>query len=362
MLIGILKVLFIGEGGVGKTSLLKRYTWNTFDESMKLTVGVDFAAKNVQKDDWTATLQIWDLGGQVRFRDLAVSYFKGARLAIAVFDISSRYTMDRLDEWIINLHKSEPDCPIVIVGNKLDLVSFDEYLKQIVKKILALDEKLLLMSAKTGENVNECFELLIYTLIKQMGRRKEFINSIGKTEKKLKAQFVDLASIDSALGKKKSKPKVTNGVTSLVETTGSELANFNLIQEELKKIEGLKSDVFVNFYENLSEVEELVNYSKNLKIFLVKDSLDSLNEQLITIKDDFELDLDSITNLEKEENEFMKILTEIKDTKEKAQSAVTISNDELYKIYKAENPRKKAIWRGKETKGFIEWRKKYLEI
>ena len=47
-MIGILKVLFIGEGGVGKTSLLKRYTWNTFDESMKLTVGVDFAAKNVE--------------------------------------------------------------------------------------------------------------------------------------------------------------------------------------------------------------------------------------------------------------------------------------------------------------------------
>jgi small GTP-binding protein len=88
---------------------------------MKLTVGVDFAAKNVQQDDWAATLQIWDLGGQIRFRDLAITYFKGARLAIAVFDISSRYTMDRLGDWITSLNESVPGCPLVVVGNKCDL-------------------------------------------------------------------------------------------------------------------------------------------------------------------------------------------------------------------------------------------------
>ena len=120
-MIGILKIVLIGEGGVGKTSLIKRYTWNTFDENMKLTVGVDFAAKNVQQGDWAATLQIWDLGGQIRFRDLAISYFRGARLAIAVFDISSRYTMDRLNDWITSLYQSVPDCPLIIVGNKCDL-------------------------------------------------------------------------------------------------------------------------------------------------------------------------------------------------------------------------------------------------
>lgn len=120
-MIGILKIVLIGEGGVGKTSLIKRYTWNTFDENMKLTVGVDFAAKNVQQGEWAATLQIWDLGGQIRFRDLAISYFRGARLAIAVFDISSRYTMDRLNDWITSLYQSVPDCPLIIVGNKCDL-------------------------------------------------------------------------------------------------------------------------------------------------------------------------------------------------------------------------------------------------
>jgi small GTP-binding protein len=117
----IFKVILAGEGGVGKTSLLKRATENTFDANMKLTVGVDFAVHRVTEGDWNAILQLWDLGGQVRFRELVVSYFVGARLAIAVFDISSRYTMDRLHEWIENLRKAESDIDIIIVGNKVDL-------------------------------------------------------------------------------------------------------------------------------------------------------------------------------------------------------------------------------------------------
>lgn len=118
---GVYKVLFIGESGVGKTSLLKRATEGWFDAGMKLTVGVDFAVRDVTYGDWKGTLQIWDLGGQIRFRDLAITYFKGARLAIAVFDISSRFTMDRLHEWIRHLYESEGKIPLVVVGNKIDL-------------------------------------------------------------------------------------------------------------------------------------------------------------------------------------------------------------------------------------------------
>ena len=172
MNIGILKVLLIGEGGVGKTSLLKRYTWNTFDESMKLTVGVDFAAKNVESNDWKATLQIWDLGGQVRFRDLAISYFKGARLAIAVFDISSRYTMDRLDEWIVHLYESVPNCPLVFVGNKSDLrhifresrplVSMEEGIEFAAR----YNSPFLEASAKDGSGVTDLFDVVAQVLKK----------------------------------------------------------------------------------------------------------------------------------------------------------------------------------------------------
>jgi small GTP-binding protein len=169
-MIGILKILFIGEGGVGKTSLLRRYTWNTFDENMKLTVGVDFAAKNIEHGEWRATLQIWDLAGQIRFRDLATSYFKGARLAIAVFDISSRYTMERLDDWIMHLEQSVRGCPLVIVGNKADLRSVFERsrplvtLQEGIEYAARYNAPFIEASAKDGNGVSEIFDIVTQIL------------------------------------------------------------------------------------------------------------------------------------------------------------------------------------------------------
>lgn len=116
----VFKVLFIGEGGVGKTSLLKRHTTGWFEAGTKLTVGVDFAVKHVSHDSWEATLQIWDVGGQMRFRNITHAYFRGARAAIAVFDVTRPYTMERLTDWIAKLTEVESDVVTVIVGNKTD--------------------------------------------------------------------------------------------------------------------------------------------------------------------------------------------------------------------------------------------------
>ncbi len=115
------KVLFLGEGGVGKTSLLKRYVEGTFTEDMKQTVGVDFASCEVSCDGWEATLQVWDLAGQMHFRELVSYYFAGSLAAIAVFDISILTTMDALEDWITRLFKTEGKMPLVVVGNKSDL-------------------------------------------------------------------------------------------------------------------------------------------------------------------------------------------------------------------------------------------------
>ncbi|MFX1475430.1 MAG: Rab family GTPase [Promethearchaeota archaeon] len=116
----VFKVLFIGEGGVGKTSILRRHTTGWFEAGTKLTVGVDFAVKQVSHDGWKATLQIWDIGGQMRFRDITNAYFRGARGAIAVFDVTRPYTLENLTNWIARLHEVESDVVMVVVGNKTD--------------------------------------------------------------------------------------------------------------------------------------------------------------------------------------------------------------------------------------------------
>ncbi len=145
---------------------------------MKLTVGVDFAAKNVQTGDWAATLQIWDLGGQIRFRDLAISYFRGARLAIAVFDISSRYTMDRLNDWILSLYESVPNCPLVIVGNKCDLrdtLGFTRplvTLQEGIEYAAQYNGPFIEASAKDGRGVEDVFDAVTQILAERYPTRE----------------------------------------------------------------------------------------------------------------------------------------------------------------------------------------------
>jgi len=362
-----IKLVVLGDGNVGKTSLVSNFLGREITEKYLPTIGYNIFRIDYKLNNQKIRINIWDVGGQKSFNIFNPAVYNNVDAAFLVFDLSrpKETLLNIIKEYKEVLERYSKDSLSIIVGNKLDLVSFDDYLKQILKDILSLEEQLLLISAKTGENVNESFELLIYTFLKNAGIdkiAKEFINLIGKNEKILKTQLVNLTSIDSILGKKKSMPKVTNDLKLLIETERDEIVNYPLIQEELKKIEALKSDIFKGFYKNLLEIEELINYLKTSKILSVKESVDTLKEQLITIKEDFELGAHSISNIEKDESEFVKILTKIKDVEEKAEFVELISDDELYKIYEKENPRKKAIWHGKETKGFIEWKKKYLEM
>ncbi|MCK5264930.1 MAG: GTP-binding protein, partial [Candidatus Thorarchaeota archaeon] len=106
----IFKTVLIGEGGVGKTSLAIRYTEDRFEEDMKMTIGVNFASKKVEVDGTNATLMLWDLGGQPRFREVIGDYFRGARIAIAVFDATRFFSLERLEDWIIRVKETAPEC------------------------------------------------------------------------------------------------------------------------------------------------------------------------------------------------------------------------------------------------------------
>jgi small GTP-binding protein len=93
----VLKCVLAGEGGVGKTSITLRYIENRFDDSMRMTVGANFASENVTVGKTTITMMLWDLGGQPRFHDVVQDYFKGAEFGIAVYDVNRAYTLERLE-------------------------------------------------------------------------------------------------------------------------------------------------------------------------------------------------------------------------------------------------------------------------
>ena len=156
----VFKTVLIGEGGVGKTSLAIRYTEDRFDQRMKMTIGVNFATKKVNVSGTDITLLLWDLGGQPRFQDVVMDYFKGSKLAIAVYEISRPFTLFRLDNWISKLNSSVPECDIFLVGNKMDeriegMGVTPEEAKEFAAKY---DAQTFEVSAKSGINVNDMFE------------------------------------------------------------------------------------------------------------------------------------------------------------------------------------------------------------
>jgi small GTP-binding protein len=117
----IFKVIVIGEGGVGKTCLVRKYVDDVFAQDMKMTIGVDLSVKRISDGGGEKILQIWDLGGQPHFKEVADIYFRGAKGILAVYDVTRRASMDRLVDWIERVQTILGRIPMVVVANKIDL-------------------------------------------------------------------------------------------------------------------------------------------------------------------------------------------------------------------------------------------------
>jgi len=118
-----LKLVLLGQPGVGKTCLVYRYLYNTFGETIS-TIGASFAMKKIESNGRPCNLGIWDTAGQERFDSLSSFYCRGARAAIICFDLTDRASFECLQsKWVKKvLDEAEPGCHICIVGTKLDLV------------------------------------------------------------------------------------------------------------------------------------------------------------------------------------------------------------------------------------------------
>jgi len=122
----LLKVIILGDSGVGKTSLMNQYVNKKFSNQYKATIGADFLTKEVMVDDRLVTMQIWDTAGQERFQSLGVAFYRGADCCVLVFDVTIAKTFDNLESWrdefLIQAAPRDPEkFPFVVIGNKIDV-------------------------------------------------------------------------------------------------------------------------------------------------------------------------------------------------------------------------------------------------
>jgi len=165
----ILKILTAGEGGVGKTTLLHRYVEGKFSAETKMTIGVEFFLKETVIDDKQCTLQLWDFGGQERFRFLLESYVLGAKGAMLMFDLTRISSLENLEQWLNLVRKGDPNLPVLFLGTKLDLDDEiqvdDDYAMSFLQEYKLID--FLKISSKTGQNVGPAFEVLTRKILER---------------------------------------------------------------------------------------------------------------------------------------------------------------------------------------------------
>ena len=172
---GTFKICIFGDGGVGKTTLIQKYVSGHFKESTKMTIGLDIATKVMEVKDWSVKLQLWDFGGEERFRFFLPAYARGSFAGIFVYDITRYASLRNFDQWL-NTFKKGVDfetnpIPLLMVGAKLDLqeersIPIEEALDFAqTKNIFEVIE----CSAKTGENVESIFEEITLKILKDKG-------------------------------------------------------------------------------------------------------------------------------------------------------------------------------------------------
>ncbi len=171
------KIIIAGDASVGKTTLLRRYVENFFVELSQMTVGVEIHKKTLKiNKGLICDLQLWDFGGQERFRFFLDSFVLGANGALLLFDMTRHYTLDKIGDWVKIARKYDPNLPILFIGTKMDLKDFvsvtDEEILELKAKYGFIDY--IKVSSKTGYNVNETFSVLT-----------EFLFNRQKIEKKI---------------------------------------------------------------------------------------------------------------------------------------------------------------------------------
>jgi small GTP-binding protein len=155
-----IKVVLVGDTKVGKSCILSRFVQGTFDRNMPATIGAAFLTKVVTTSTGPVRLQLWDTAGQEKFRSLAPMYYRSSHVAALVYDVTSKTSLDGLEDWNAEIADKAPhNIKVIVVGNKIDLAD-DRVVptamgSDLAKRLNAVNY--IETSAQTGAGINELF-------------------------------------------------------------------------------------------------------------------------------------------------------------------------------------------------------------
>ncbi|AED90617.1 GTP-binding protein-like [Arabidopsis thaliana] len=187
----LIKLLLIGDSGVGKSCLLLRFSDDTFTTSFITTIGIDFKIRTVELDGKRIKLQIWDTAGQERFRTITTAYYRGAMGILLVYDVTDESSFNNIRNWMKNIEQHASDnVNKILVGNKADMDESKRAVPTAKGQALA-DEygiKFFETSAKTNLNVENVF----------MSIAKDIKQRLTETDTKAEPQGIKITKQDTA--------------------------------------------------------------------------------------------------------------------------------------------------------------------
>ena len=159
----MIKVILIGDSGVGKTNIMSKFLKNQFLEDSKATVGVEFGSKLFIQQGHKIKAQIWDTAGQEKYKAITSAYYKGSKGALVIYDITQKETFANIEKWVNDLKcKGDPKIAIIIIGNKNDLEEKRQISKeQGEEKAKSFGCAFLETSAFSGDNIEKAFEMMV---------------------------------------------------------------------------------------------------------------------------------------------------------------------------------------------------------
>ncbi|KAK0585119.1 hypothetical protein LWI29_023628 [Acer saccharum] len=187
----LIKLLLIGDSGVGKSCLLLRFSDDSFTTSFITTIGIDFKIRTIELDGKRIKLQIWDTAGQERFRTITTAYYRGAMGILLVYDVTDESSFNNIRNWMRNIEQHAADnVNKILVGNKADMDESKRAVPTAKGQALA-DEygiKFFETSAKTNFNVEQVF----FSIARDIKQR------LAETDTKAEPQTIKISKPDPA--------------------------------------------------------------------------------------------------------------------------------------------------------------------